>query len=166
MQELEKEGFYAGLYADLSEVQSWAGCPWGFPLFLAEYGVSAPSVPCVAWQTGNTNPVPGITGAVDHDVWYGRPEPAPNNGLWNLWFNPQQVVVPDPDTKPYPDPQDKPGDWYIVIVPGQESAFYLANFVKGVKHAMAHGNDIGPYLRAGYVPRDCSTNDVAKLKNI
>lgn len=166
---------HTGLYADLSNVQAWTGAPWDYPLFLAEYGVDKPSLPCAAWQNGNTDPVPGISGAVDHDIWYGQPEPTPNDGLWNLWFNPQPPLpTPDPgkptDYQGAPTPADAIGFWHIAQVPGAEAAFYLVNFVEGsgIRHTFDSNNSglIQDYRRAGFPTIDISIQVAQSLREV
>lgn len=167
MQQLRDDGLFTGLYADLSEVQGWAGAPWDFPLFLAEYGVSQPSIPCAAWQTGNTDPVPGIDGAVDHDIWYGGREPKPWGGLWNKWFGSTVVVKPvDPDPLHYPDPLDPHAGWEIVLPPGTEFSFWLVNLHTGSKHPIDNPDLLREYLLSSFIVTEISMSELVDLKQV
>jgi hypothetical protein len=144
--------FNTGLYADLSNVESWAGAPWGHALGLAEYGTEGPSIECTFWQNGDLTPVPGIQGAVDHDVWEGKirdwdslfpapkPEPVPEPEHHEPPF-----PEPEQDVKyPYPQPDGDKGDWAIAEVPTQGT--YLVNLFELLKHTFASGDDIGTLL--------------------
>lgn len=87
----------SGLARFLDSLQQWTAKPpmiytapgfWnslgtsafgGYPLWVAEYGVSQPVIPAGwktwdFWQFSETGQVPGITGDVDLDVFSGSPE--------------------------------------------------------------------------------------------
>jgi lysozyme len=75
-------GTRVGGYFDLDFYDNLPGCPWGWDVWLADPShPESPSKPCLIQQIGQGN-VPGITGAVDLDVWRGHvvpsPTPAPN----------------------------------------------------------------------------------------
>ena len=70
-------GTEVGVYVNLNFYDNMAGCPWGWPLWLADPShPNAPSHPCLLQQTGTGN-VPGISGQVDLDVWRGGSTPPP-----------------------------------------------------------------------------------------
>ena len=63
-------GAQVGMYCDLDFYDNLPGCPWGWPIWLADPSHATPSKPCLLQQVGQGS-VPGIEGSVDLDVWRG-----------------------------------------------------------------------------------------------
>jgi lysozyme len=59
-----------GLYSNPNFLQHMAGAPWGYPLWLAEYGPKA-SYPFTLWQFESNGSVPGIQGPCDVSLFQG-----------------------------------------------------------------------------------------------
>lgn len=59
------------LYSNPYFLSNMPGAPWGFPLWLAEYGVHEPTHPCLFWQYSGGLHVPGINGLTDANLYYG-----------------------------------------------------------------------------------------------
>lgn len=76
----EKAGVRPILYTGLSFWKSLGSAQFGgYPLWIAEYGVSSPIVPAgwtswTFWQYSESGSVPGITGTVDLDTFQGSLE--------------------------------------------------------------------------------------------
>ena len=68
---IQGAGIRAGLYSNLTFLGSMPGAPWGFPLWLADYGPAAPPRPCTMWQFTDAGAVSGIQGSVDLSHYYG-----------------------------------------------------------------------------------------------
>lgn len=65
-------GVDVGVYLNDSFYASMPGCPWGWPLWLADPShPTAPTFPCTLQQTG-TGSVPGIAAQTDLDTWRGH----------------------------------------------------------------------------------------------
>ena len=63
-------GAQVGMYVNLNFYDNLPGCPWGWPIWLADPSHATPSKPCLLQQVGQGS-VPGIEGSVDLDVWSG-----------------------------------------------------------------------------------------------
>lgn len=61
----------SGLYSNPSFEEGMIGAPWNFPLWGADYGVSAYPGPCVMWQFTDAYQVDGIDEPVDASWFYG-----------------------------------------------------------------------------------------------
>lgn len=61
----------AALYANANYITNMPGAPWGYGLWLAEYGPSHPSISCLFWQYAQTGRWPGVSGNVDTSLYYG-----------------------------------------------------------------------------------------------
>ena len=70
-------GTDVGVYLNDSFYAAMPGCPWGWPLWLADPShPNAPTYPCTLQQTG-TGSVPGIAAPTDLDVWRTSVGPNP-----------------------------------------------------------------------------------------
>ena len=70
-------GTDVGVYLNDSFYQNMPGCPWGWPLWLADPShPNAPTYPCTLQQVG-TGSVPGIAAATDLDIWRTSLGPPP-----------------------------------------------------------------------------------------
>ena len=70
---LKSAGYDAGVYANWDY---WKNVLYKdqlseYPIWLAQWEVSAPSMPCRIWQYTSHGTVAGIKGRVDCDIWYG-----------------------------------------------------------------------------------------------
>ncbi|MDO4200208.1 MAG: GH25 family lysozyme [Clostridia bacterium] len=71
--EIEKHGYYAMFYCNLNWLNNYLYKDELLPkydLWLAQWGVDAPSVSCGLWQRSSTGNIDGISGNVDLDVSY------------------------------------------------------------------------------------------------
>ena len=59
------------LYSNPYFLSNMPGAPWGYPLWLAQYGPSSPSRPCLFWQYSGSSHWPGITNQTDVNLFYG-----------------------------------------------------------------------------------------------
>ncbi|MFN3338243.1 MAG: glycoside hydrolase family 25 protein [Dietzia sp.] len=82
-----------------------------YPLWLAEYGVSEPTLPMIGgwsewlfWQRSETGEVPGFTGPVDLNIFAGTRE---DIAAWVGPVTPGEVPAPEP--APAPAPEQAPG---------------------------------------------------------
>lgn len=68
--ELEKSGYYAGIYANLDYVRRMYGEEIfkRYDLWYARWGVTEPDRSVNLWQTSSTGKVPGISGNVDTNI--------------------------------------------------------------------------------------------------
>ena len=70
-------GVDVGVYLNDTFYANMPGCPWGWPLWLADPShPNAPTYPCTLQQVG-TGSVPGIAAPTDLDVWRGSSGPTP-----------------------------------------------------------------------------------------
>ncbi|MDV7999690.1 glycoside hydrolase family 25 protein [Rhodococcus sp. IEGM 1408] len=79
-----------------------------YPLWLAEYGVSEPTLPVIGgwsewllWQRADNGAVPGFSDAVDLNVFAGTRE---NLGAWLGPVAPEPAPAPAPEPAPAPAP--------------------------------------------------------------
>lgn len=83
--EIEKHGYYAMFYCNLNWLNNYLYKDELLPkydLWLAQWGVDAPSVSCGIWQYSSTGKIDGIDGNVDLDVSYKNyPEIMKTRGL-------------------------------------------------------------------------------------
>lgn len=83
--EIEKHGYYAMFYCNLNWLNNYLYKDELLPkydLWLAQWGVDAPSVSCGIWQKSDKGFINGINGNVDLDVSYKNyPEIMKNKGL-------------------------------------------------------------------------------------
>ena len=83
--EIEKHGYYAMFYCNLNWLNNYLYKDELLPkydLWLAQWGVDAPSVSCGIWQYSSTGKIDGIDGNVDLDVSYKNyPEIMKSKGL-------------------------------------------------------------------------------------
>lgn len=132
-------GLKTGLYSSPSFLGHLPGAPWGYPLWLADYGVPAPPVACTLWQYTDAGTIAGIQGAVDLSRYDGTAQalgalfahPTPGPGAPPPSGTPQEEDMVWLDT----DPNN--GD-AILVVPGRggwygiaadKLAYYRANGV-------------------------------------
>lgn len=73
-EEIEKAGYYAMLYCNLNWLNNYLYKDelTRYDLWLAQWGVSCPSVDCGIWQKSETGKIDGINGNVDIDVSYNN----------------------------------------------------------------------------------------------
>lgn len=64
-------GIKTGLYSNPNFLDNMPGAPWGYDLWLADYGPSVAPRPCKMWQYTSSATVPGISGLVDLSHYYG-----------------------------------------------------------------------------------------------
>lgn len=144
-------GLGVGLYSSPSFLWHLPGAPWGFPLWLADYGPPAPPVACTLWQYTDAGSVGGIQGAVDLSRYYGT-----ETELGTLFA--RRVRGPTSRPAPHPKGTHPSGEeedmvWLdtdpnngdaILVVPGRggwfgiaadKLAYYRAN---GVPEARSH----------------------------
>lgn len=81
-----------------------------YPLWLAEYGVSEPTLPMIGgwtewlfWQRSETGDVPGFADDVDLNVFASTPDELP---AWLGPVEPQPEPEPEPEPAPAPEPAD------------------------------------------------------------
>ncbi|MBO5921901.1 MAG: hypothetical protein J6Q48_05890 [Bacteroidaceae bacterium] len=68
---VEKRGYFAALYSNIDYLnKGFRAITKRFALWLAEWGVSSPSVPCIFWQSTDSGKVNGISGKVDMNTAY------------------------------------------------------------------------------------------------
>lgn len=83
--EIEKAGYYAMFYCNLNWLNNYLIKEELLPkydLWLAQWNVGAPSVPCGIWQKSDKGFINGISGNVDLDIAYKNyPEIIKNKGL-------------------------------------------------------------------------------------
>jgi len=126
-----------GLYSNPAFLSDTAGAPWGYPLWLADYGPTSPPQRCNLWQFTDSGSVEGISGPVDLSHFYGT-----SGGLAKLFAH----VGPSLASRHVSNPEDdmiwldtdpNNGD-AILVVPGQggwhgigaeELAYYRSNGV-------------------------------------
>ena len=140
-------GLSTGLYSSPSFLSHLPGAPWGYPLWLADYGVASPPGVPTLWQYTDAGSIAGISGAVDLSRFDGT-----DAQLAALFAR----HVPGPTThQPHPQPLPEEEDmiWLdadpnnedaILVVPARggwfgiaadKLAYYRAN---GVPEARSH----------------------------
>jgi GH25 family lysozyme M1 (1,4-beta-N-acetylmuramidase) len=138
-------GLRAGLYSSPSFLSHLAGAPWGYPLWLADYGVPSPPMASALWQYTDAGTIAGIGGKVDLSRFFGT-----GAELASLFARPAPSPVPGP---PPPGPtKEEEMVWLdtdpnngdaILVVPGRGGwygisaetlAYYRDNGVPEARH--------------------------------
>lgn len=81
-QELKAKGYEVGVYANKDYLKNYFNDLSQYPLWLAYYANSKGDTKCEIWQKSSNGQVPGISGKVDMDEYFGsftETAPAPSN---------------------------------------------------------------------------------------
>lgn len=114
-------GLKVGLYTGLDFLNSMPGAPFGYLLWLADYGPPQPPRPCAMWQYTDAGSLTGIAGPVDLSHYYGT------EAELRLLFAPP-ALAPHPAPPPAPHPREEEMVWLdrdpnngdaILVVPAQ-----------------------------------------------
>lgn len=71
-QRVKEAGYEVGIYASLDYWRNviYSAQVEEYPIWLAQWGVSKPSLDCMIWQNSSKGQTPGIKGNVDTDILY------------------------------------------------------------------------------------------------